>query len=229
LVIRSLKLDTMLAKKINYRKTLHNGYVVQQMEAKDVHQLETLQRIVFPTLAEDELILSKHYLKHLELFPEGQLVIKDADQVIGMTTTMRSKFDFSNYHHTFKETIAGGWLTNHDDAGDWLYGLDIGVHPAYRGTGLARILYRARHEIAEALQLKGQITVGMMNGYGAVAHEISGEQYYQELLAGKRKDPTLSAQMKLGFEPIALIKNYLNDPACGNYGVLIKIDIHQTI
>jgi GNAT superfamily N-acetyltransferase len=156
-------------------------------------------------------------------------VVKDGDKVIGMTTTMRSKFDFNHYHHTFKETIAGGWLTNHDPEGDWLYGLDIGVHPDYRGLGLARILYRARHEIARDLGLKGQITVGMMNGYGAVSDQMTGEQYYQELIEGKRKDPTLSAQIKVGFEPIALIPDYLKDPACGNFGVLIKIDINKTI
>ncbi|MBZ5858819.1 GNAT family N-acetyltransferase [Flavihumibacter profundi] len=219
----------METKKYFYRKDIGNGLVVQSMQPEDAGQLEALQRIVFPTLADDELIRAEHYLRHLELFPEGQLVIKDGDKVVAMTTTMRSKFDFDHYHHTFKETIAGGWLTNHDPEGDWLYGLDIGVHPDYRGRGLARILYRARHEIARQLGLKGQITVGMMNGYGAVSDQMSGEQFYQELLAGKRTDPTVSAQMKIGFEPIALIPDYLNDPACGNYGVLIKIDIDKTI
>lgn len=212
-----------------YRRTLANGLVVQSMQPEDAAQLEALQRIVFPTLADDELIKAKHYLRHLELFPEGQLVVKDGDKVVAMTTTMRSKFDFSHYHHTFKETIAGGWLTNHDPDGDWLYGLDIGVHPDYRGKGLARELYRARHEVARQLKLKGQVTVGMMNGYGAVSNQMSGEAYYQELLAGKRTDPTVSAQMKVGFEPIALIPDYLNDPTCGNYGVLIKIDIDKNI
>jgi ribosomal protein S18 acetylase RimI-like enzyme len=219
----------MLTNKIIYQKQLDNGLVVQHMQPEDALQLEALQRIVFPTLADDELILAKHYLRHLELFPEGQLVVKDGEKVIGMTTTMRSKFDFSHYHHTFKETIAGGWLTNHDPEGDWLYGLDIGIHPNYRGLGLARILYRARHEITNELGLKGQVTVGMMNGFGAVSNQLTGEQYFQELVEGKRKDPTLSAQLKIGFEPIALIPDYLNDPACGNYGVLIKIDSHKTI
>jgi GNAT superfamily N-acetyltransferase len=199
------------------------------MQPEDAPALELLQIIVFPTLSNDELIRAEHYLRHLELFPEGQFVITDNGKVIGMTTTMRSTFDFNHYHHTFMETIAGGWLTNHNPDGDWLYGLDVGVHPAYRGKGLARHLYRARHEIARELALKGQVTVGMMNGYGAVSNEMSGEQYYKELIEGKRTDPTLTPQMKVGFEPIALIPDYLNDPACGNYGVLIKIDIDKEI
>jgi GNAT superfamily N-acetyltransferase len=213
----------------NYYKEISDGLVVQHMQPAHADELEALQRIVFPTLDEDELILAVHYLRHLQVFPEGQFVITHHEKVIGMTTTMRSNFDFNHYHHTFKETIAGGWLTNHNPDGDWLYGLDVGVHPDYRGKGLARHLYRARHTLAKELELNGQVTVGMMNGYGAVSNEISGEQYFKELLEGKRTDPTITPQMKVGFEPIALIPDYLNDPACGNYGVLIKIDINKEI
>jgi GNAT superfamily N-acetyltransferase len=212
-----------------YFKEIPGGLVVRHMQPEQAPQLEELQKIVFPTLAYDELIRAEHYLRHLEVFPEGQFVITDGDQVIGMTTTMRTHFDFLNYHHTFKETIGGGWLTNHNPVGQWLYGLDMGILPAYRGRGLARILYRARHDIAKALGLKGQLTVGMMSGFGAVSHEMSGEEYYRQLIQGIRKDPTLTPQMKIGFEPIALMPDHLTDPVCGNYGVLIKLDIIKTV
>lgn len=214
---------------VQYYKELPGGLVVQHMQRQHITALETLQKIVFPTLNEDEHILAVHYLRHIELFPEGQFVITDKNKVVAMTTTMRSNFDFNHYHHNFKEAIAGGWLSNHNPAGDWLYGLDMGVHPSYRGKGLSRYLYRARHEIAKRLHLKGQVTVGMINGYGAVSSQVSGENYYNELIQGKRTDPTLTPQMKIGFEPIALIPGYVNDPACGNYGVLIKIDIDKII
>lgn len=212
-----------------YYKEIPGGIVVRHMQVSDALQLEELQKIVFPTLAEDELIRAAHYLRHLEVFPEGQFVITFGGRVIGMTTTMRTNFDFLNYHHTFKETIGGGWLTNHNPEGEWLYGLDMGLLPEYRGKGLARILYRARHEIARSLGLKGQLTVGMMSGYGAVSREISGELYYEQLIQGNRIDPTLSPQMKIGFIPIALMPNHLNDPVCGNYGILIKLDIDKTV
>lgn len=232
-----------MATEINtYYEVLPDGLIIQQTRPEHTEQLEELQKTVFPTLAADELIRAVHYLRHIEVFPEGQFVITSNDaasakdvedrgpeKVIGMTTTMRTRFDFEHYHHTFKETIAGGWLSNHDPEGDWLYGLDMGILPAYRGRGLARALYRARQNMARRLGLKGQLTVGMMNGYGAVSKEISGEQYYEELLRGLRKDPTLSAQMKIGFEPVVLMPEHLNDPSCGNYGVLIKLDINKQI
>jgi len=222
-------MKNMTTERVAYYEELAENLIVRNTRPADASQLEELQKIVFPTLAEDELIRAVHYLRHLEVFPEGQFVITDKDKVIGMTTTMRTNFDFENHHHTFKETIAGGWLSNHDPNGEWLYGLDMGVLPPYRGRGLARALYRARQTVARALGLKGQLTVGMMSGYGAVSDTISGEQYYEELRQGQRKDPTLTPQMKIGFVPVALIPEHLNDPVCGNYGVLIKLDINKEV
>lgn len=210
-----------------YYQQLQPGIAVEQMQMHHTKKLEALQRIVFPALAEDEIIQSVHYLSHLQIFPEGQFVVTCGDEIIGMTSTMRSTFN--DNHHTFKETIAGGWLTNHNPDGDWLYGLDMGVLPAYRGKGLARGLYRARQTLVQSLKLKGQFTVGMMNGYGAVSDQVSALQYFEELKTGTRTDPTLTPQMKIGFEPVSLIPGYLNDPTCGGYGVLIKIDFDKKI
>jgi GNAT superfamily N-acetyltransferase len=210
-----------------YYQQLQPHMAVQQMLPQHAEQLGALQQIVFPTLAADEWIKAEQFLHHLRIFPEGQFVVTHNDQVVGMTSCMRT--NFSTEQHTFKEISASGWFTNHNPTGDWLYGLDMGVHPGYRGQGLARHLYRARHHVAKSLGLKGQFTVGMMNGYGAVAGNISAEQYFEELKTGKRADPTISAQMKIGFEPVSLVPHYLNDPACANYGVLIKIDIDKTI
>lgn len=89
---------------------IQEDFMLEAMKPHHAHQLEELQRLVFPTLAEEELILARHYLRHLELFAQGQFVITYHEQVVGATTTMRSDFDFDHYHHTFNETIAGGGL-----------------------------------------------------------------------------------------------------------------------
>jgi GNAT superfamily N-acetyltransferase len=120
-------------------------------------------------------------------------------------------------------------MEKHEPEGEWLYGLDIGIHPAYRGKGFARLLHRARQRLVRSLGLKGQLTVGMMNGYGALAGRLSGEACYGEWLVGKREDPTLTPQRKIGFRPLALLPDYLHDPGCGNYGVLLRLDAEQNV
>ncbi len=199
------------------------------MQPKYVVQLEALQRSVFPTLANEERFRTEHYLRHLEVFPAGQFVLTADGHVVGMTTTMRCDFDLDHVHHTFSETFAGGWLSNHQPDGEWLYGLDMGIDPAYRGRGGARLLYRARQSLVRELGLRGQLTVGMMNGYGAVSDRLSGEAYYRQWLEGGREDPTLTPQRRIGFEPLALIPRYLHDPGCGNFGVLLRLDAGKEV
>ncbi len=198
-------------------------WTIRPTEPSDAAPLEALQGKVFPTLAQESILTAPQYLRHLEIFPEGQFVAVAGGRIVGMTTTMRYRFDPTP--HTFREVSGQGWLTAHQVGGDWLYGLDLGVDPAFRRQGIARGMYRIRQETARRLGLKGQITVGMLNGYHAYRRELSPAEYFEAVRAGTIQDPTVSVQRRLGFEIHSLIQGYLSDPACGDSGVLMTLDI----
>lgn len=206
---------------------LKNGIIIRQTDAKDAGQLEQLQVLVFPTLADEERFKAEHYRRHVELFPEGQFVAELDGRIVGMTTTIRYHFDFDAADHSFEEMIDGGWLSAHQPDGDWLYGLDIGVHPEFRRMGIGRALYQARQNLVQQLELRGQVTVGMPIGYGKVKDTMPAQTYFEKVRGGEIQDPTVSAQMRIGFRPVKLIPNYLHDPACDNYGVLIVWENEQ--
>lgn len=213
-----------------YEKELADGLQVRPMQFSDAEQCEELQHIVFPQLADEEILHAPQYTKHLEIFPEGQYVITDGLSVIASTSTMRYSYDPADTsHHTFFETMGGGWLTTHIPDGEWLYGLDMGVHPAYRGKGLAKELYRARQHTCLQLHLKGQIMVGMLNGYLHNSESLSIDAYYEKVASGELFDPTVSVQMKIGFEIKKLMKEYLNDPTCGNAGALLMLPAEKVL
>ncbi|MCC5875437.1 MAG: GNAT family N-acetyltransferase [Candidatus Sumerlaeia bacterium] len=214
---------------MSLRHQLSNGLTVLSTNASHAGQLEELQELVFPNLSEAERFRAAHYCKHIELFPEGQFVVVDGDRVVGMTTTLLLPFDPSHPDHTFEEVIEGGWLTSHDPAAKWMYGADVGTHPEYRRRGIARSLYAARHDTVRRLGLRGQVTVGMLNGYGAVADRMTIDQYFEEVRAGERVDPTISAQLRVGFELGPLVKNYLSDPTCGNAGAMIVLPAEKDV
>lgn len=212
-----------------YFRKLPDGLVITQARPEFAAQLEELQRISFPTLAEEERFKTRHYWKHMELFADGQFVALDGDRVIGATTTLRLDFDFHHVNHTFGEIIQGGWLTSHEPSGAWLYGADISVHPEYRGRGIATALYAARQEVVWRLGLRGQVTAGMIPGYSAVKNQMTAERYYEGVTSGRLHDSTLSMQMSVGFEPRGLLANYLNDPVCDNYSVLLVLDAGRSV
>ena len=214
---------------MGYHHVLESGVVIASTRPEHAAPLEALQELCFPTLAPEQRFVAAHYRKHLELFPEGQFVALDGDRVAGGTSTCRLHFDFNHVGHTFDDVIRGGWLTSHEPDGDWLYGADISVHPDQRGRGLARGLYAARQDTARRLGLKGQVAAGMMRGYGAVKDRMSAEEYYRRLADGTVDDPTLSAQMKIGFELRGLLPHYVHDPVCDDYAVLIVLDASRDV
>lgn len=206
-----------------YSRKLSSGLTLLSTAPEHAEQLEELQKTVFPTLSYDEMFRAEHYQKHIELFPQGQFVVVDGDRVVGMTTAVRMNIDFDHTDHTFAEIIQGGWMTSHDPTGQWLYGADIGTHPDYRRRGIARALYAARQETVRSLGLAGQVIAGLANGYGTIQHEITPEQYFAQLVSGERTDPTVTAQRKIGFQPCRLLTNYVNDPRCAGYAVLLVL------
>jgi 4-aminobutyrate aminotransferase/(S)-3-amino-2-methylpropionate transaminase len=214
---------------MSYFRKLRNGLTVMQTQVDHCAQLEQLQFDCFPTLADDQRFKAKHYRRHIEIFPEGQFVALDGDRVVGATSTIRLDFDLEHVNHTFDEIIDGGWLTAHLSTGPWLYGADIGAHPDYRGRGIAGALYAARQELVWRLGLKGQVTAGMLPGYNEHRADFTVLQYYERVVSGKIFDPTVSMQMKVGFEPHGLLANYLNDPVCDNYSVLLVLPADKPV
>ncbi len=191
-----------------------------------VDQLEAIQRASFPSLAEEELILAKHYQAHIGLFSEGQhAIINEHDEVVGCSTDFRSKegsfWAFDDVEHTYMDAVADNWLSNHDPEGEWMYGADIGILPKYRGMKLGKLLYQARHQRVKDLNLKGHVGGGMPKGFYKHKDEMSIEVYLEKVIAKELFDPTLSIQFKCGFKPYGIIQNYLEDPSCDNKGILI--------
>lgn len=203
-------------------------YTFRNTIAEDAKKLEALQQKVFPTLSAEERLSGQHYLRHIELFPEGQFVVTDGDRLIAMSSTMRTNHSLEA-DHTFLEISDNLWLNTHDPQGAWLYGMDMGVDPAYRGQGVARALYRARQELCRKLGLKGQVTVGMLNGYLPYKDQLTVEEYGARVLRGELTDPTITPQQKVGFVLVRVIKNYLNDPQCGNAGILMVLDAAKAV
>jgi GNAT superfamily N-acetyltransferase len=188
-----------------------------------VDQLEAVQRACFPTLAEDEIITAAHYTAHIKRFPEGQFaVLNEAGRVVACSTDFRTRqVNFAHFEHRYIDAVDHNWLTHHDPEGDWLYGTDIGVLPAYRQRGIARRLYQARRDLIRRLHLKGHVAGGLLRGYGQYKAKIPVEEYVAKVIAGEIFDPTVSVQLRCGFKIHGIIQHYVSDPSCDGKAVFL--------
>ena len=204
---------------------------VTNTRPEHVRRLAAMQRLIFPTLVEEELLTAEKYRKHLELFPEGQFValarIDGKDVPIGATSTFRTNFDFEHYQHTYLDAIGSGWLTRHNPDGEWLYGADISVHPQYRGMKIGRRLYDARRTLAQRLDLRGEIAGGLLPGYRHYNGVLTIAQYVLLVHQRKLHDPTLTMQLRNGFRVRGILYDHISDPRSDNAATLIVRENHH--
>jgi GNAT superfamily N-acetyltransferase len=187
-----------------------------------IPHLVELQMVCYPTLADTSRFKAPHFASHLRVFPEGQWVALDAARVVGMSAGFLCTFDFEHPHHTFDEVIDYGYFTRHDPRGQHFYGADVSVHPEYRGRGIGRRLYDARKELVRHLGLRGIVTGAMIPGFAHYKDVMDAHTYVARVVAGEIFDPTLSMQLRQGFQVRGLLANYLPDSATNGWAVLIE-------
>ncbi len=193
-------------------------------------QMEALMATVYKLDPQDDkagLFNAAHFRQHLAIFPEGQFVAVDTatDKVVGITVSMRIHF---NPHEpmltSWWELIGHGWLTTHKPTGEWLYGVESAVHPDYQGKGIGKQLTNARLETMRKLNLRGMVAGSAIISYHKVVDTVPVKEYVADVIAGRRFDNNLSKQIKMGFKPLHIIPNYLEDFDCAGYGVEMVIE-----
>ncbi len=198
---------------------------IRVMTPDFAEQMGELQKIIFPTLTDDERFSADNYRKHMDVFPDGQYMAvlrhPDGDLVVGGCSAIRQDFDFGHIQHKFADLTDNGWLTTHDPHGDWLYGIDMCVHPAYRRRRIATRLYKVRVNVVTRLNLRGEIIGGMMPGYHRYRSKLSVEAYVDQVAAGKLTDPTLTPQLKQGFSVRGILYDHITDPRSDDCAALM--------
>ena len=165
-------------------------------------------------------------LAHIERFPAGQFIAMrisgpNAGHVVAMAITMRSSRPPTAPVLPWRQAIGDLGISAHEPGGDWLYGVELAVHPMYRRHGIGTALYEARFDLVKALNLRGWHAVGMLMGYRDYAESMDALEYGRRVISGQIKDPTVTMQMNRGFRAERLVTDYVDEPAAGDAGVLI--------
>ncbi len=148
--------------------------------------------------------------KLIKKFPEAQLVIKVDDVVVGCALSIIVDYDKYGDKHTYKEITGNYTFNTHDPKnGDVLYGIEIFIHPKYRGLRLGRRLYEARKELCEHLNLRAIVFGGRIPEYHNYAAELSPKEYIQKVKRKEIYDRVLSFQLANDFPVKKVLKNYM--------------------
>ena len=197
--------------------------VVRTTRSEDFPGIVALCRRVYP---ESPPWGPAQLTSHLAVFPQGQFVAVDSatGTVVGMAASLIVRWDDYETSGTWRDFTNHGYFTNHDpETGRTLYGAEVMVDPALQRRGVGRKLYAARRALADRLGLLRIRAGARLRGYHRVAARVNPEDYVVRVINGTLRDPTLTFQLREGFQVIAVVSGYLrNDPESLGWAAVIE-------
>lgn len=181
--------------------------LVRNAVISDVKRIQGLIEKVYQDLPPYSLDMLRGQINS---FPEGHFIALYGDKVVGYCATIRLEEDLALAKHTWQEATGGGYGITHNAVGEYLYGYEISVDPEYRGLKIGARFYNERKKLCRFLHLKGIVFGGRLPHLSKKIKEVQGpEDYVDKVEKRKIQDPVLYFQLRNGFKPIGILKNYL--------------------
>lgn len=197
--------------------------VVRNTHAEDFEGIQEMSRLIYP---EGVPWSNEQLQSHLRVFPEGQLVAVEGPmhRVVGMASSLIVRWDDYQFDASWRNFTDRGFFANHDpEHGRTLYGADVMVHPHRQRRGIGRKLYEARRVLCRKLNLLRIRAGARLRNYHLYAERMPPEEYVEQVVHGRIKDPTLTFQLREGFHVIGVVGNYIvNDPESLGYAAIIE-------
>lgn len=159
----------------------------------------------------------------LTRFPDGQICVVVDGAVVGCAFSLIIDYARFGDDHTYDQITDKMSFSTHDPKGDVLYGIEVFIHPDYRGLRLARRLYDARKELCENLNLRAIVAGGRMPGYAEHSDTLTPKSYIAKVKEHEIHDPVLSFQLANDFHVRKVLKGYLKgDTESLEYATLLE-------
>jgi predicted amidohydrolase/ribosomal protein S18 acetylase RimI-like enzyme len=195
-------------------------FEVRQMTPDDILGVIELQMRAFPGLPPwrpDQLA------RHLEVFPEGQLVVSDSTgHILGSASSLIIDWDDYAESANWSAITGDGSFDTHNPIGKTLYGADMGVDPEARQQGIGTLLYEARKDLIRERGLKRLLTGGRIAGYSGSASRMTAKEYVAEVVDGKRRDPALTFQLENGLVVLDVVPGYMHDTESRGFATVLE-------
>lgn len=187
---------------------------VRSLTMNDFEAVVEMQQLCFPTISP---WTREEMQSQLTIFPQGQICIEIDGKLAASSNSLIVDYSQNLAWHDWEKVADGGMIRNHHAKGDTLYGIEIMVHPEFRGMKLSRRLYDARKELCRERNLARILIAGRIPGYRKHADDYTARQYIEKVIDRTFYDEVLTAQLANGFSVQGLIPNYIPEDAdsCG--------------
>lgn len=201
-----------------------NKVEVRSLQLPDYKQLSQSFRRVYSD-SSDVFWTHGQIEKLISIFPEGQMVTVVDNIIVGCALSIIVDYDKVKNDHTYASVTGQETFSTHNSKGNILYGIEVFIHPEYRGLRLARRMYDYRKELCESLNLKAIMFGGRIPNYHKYAEELRPKEYIERVKKKEIYDPVLTFQLSNDFHVRKVMTNYLpNDEESKHYATLLQWD-----
>ena len=200
-----------------------NKVEVRNLQIEDYIQLSQSFKRVY---ADKDVFWTHEQIETLiRIFPEGQVVTVVDDKIVGCALSIIVDYDMVKGDHTYAKVTGNETFCTHNPEGNILYGIEVFIHPDYRGLRLARRMYEYRKELCEKLNLKAIMFGGRIPNYYKYADTMRPKEYLDKVRSREIYDPVLTFQLSNDFHVRRVMKNYLpNDEESKHCATLLQWD-----
>ncbi len=201
-----------------------NKVIVRSLQIEDYSLLSQSFRRTY-TNGSDEFWSREQIDKLIKIFPEGQIVTVADKKIVGCALSIIVDYDKVKNDHTYDSVTGHETFNTHNPNGNILYGIEVFIHPDYRGLRLARRMYEYRKELCEKLNLKAIMFGGRIPNYHNYSDELRPKEYIQKVRKKEIFDSVLTFQLSNDFHVRKVMTNYLpNDEESKHFACLLQWD-----
>jgi predicted amidohydrolase/ribosomal protein S18 acetylase RimI-like enzyme len=201
-----------------------NKVIVRSLQIEDYSLLSQSFRRTY-TNGSDEFWSREQIEKLIKIFPEGQIVTVADKKIVGCALSIIVDYDKVKNDHTYDSVTGHETFNTHNPNGNILYGIEVFIHPDYRGLRLARRMYEYRKELCEKLNLKAIMFGGRIPNYHNYSDELRPKEYIQKVRKKEIFDSVLTFQLSNDFHVRKVMTNYLpNDEESKHFACLLQWD-----
>ena len=147
-----------------------NKVEMRNLRMEDYDQLAKSFRRIY---GDSDVFWTHEQIKKLiTIFPEGQVVIIADDKIVGCALSIIVDYSMVQGDHTYAQVTGNETFNTHNPKGNILYGIEVFIHPDYRGLRLGRRMYVYRKELCEKLNLKAIMFGGRIPNYHKYADKM---------------------------------------------------------
>ena len=173
-----------------------NKVEIRNLQREDYDQLAASFTRVYADVS-DVFWTPEHIDKLIGIFPEGQIFVVIDDKIVGCALSIIVHYDDVKNDHTYAQVTGNETFDNHTRKGNILYGIEVFIHPDYRGLRLARRMYDYRKELCEKLNLKAIMFGGRIPNYYKYADRMRPKEYIGKVRSREIYDPVLASLCRL--------------------------------